>query len=176
MTSAAHPYTYTAHSQQPQAYRSIIDKVINSVRPDFEENGIEEAVLQALQQVRDMIRICKVRGSTKCSLLSIYLHYATISIIDLPGTPRLVHSIIGSASIWAFLPVFHSLPKHSSLMTYIISATHHIPIPMLPTLMRHTIVMGSKASHVSRFGLQLRPAHGCLPEDASSPRPARSQA
>ncbi|KAK9899143.1 TFIIA-domain-containing protein [Cystobasidium minutum MCA 4210] len=34
----------------PQTYRAIIDKVINSVRPDFEENGIEEAVLVALQQ------------------------------------------------------------------------------------------------------------------------------
>jgi len=34
----------------PQTYRSIIDKVINSVRPDFEENGVEDAVLVALQQ------------------------------------------------------------------------------------------------------------------------------
>lgn len=34
----------------PQTYRAIIDRVINSVRPDFEENGIEEAVLVALQQ------------------------------------------------------------------------------------------------------------------------------
>ena len=37
---------------QPQAYRSIIDKVVASVRPDFEENGIDENVLIALQQVR----------------------------------------------------------------------------------------------------------------------------
>lgn len=36
---------------QPQTYRQIIDKVIASVRPDFEENGIEENVLAALQQV-----------------------------------------------------------------------------------------------------------------------------
>lgn len=34
----------------PQTYRQIIDKVIASVRPDFEENGIEENVLAALQQ------------------------------------------------------------------------------------------------------------------------------
>lgn len=34
----------------PQTYRAIIDKVIQSVRPDFEENGVEEAVLQALQE------------------------------------------------------------------------------------------------------------------------------
>jgi len=34
----------------PQAYRSIIDKVVASVRPDFEENGIDENVLIALQQ------------------------------------------------------------------------------------------------------------------------------
>ena len=38
--------------RQPQAYRSIIDKVVASVRPDFEENGIDENVLIALQQVR----------------------------------------------------------------------------------------------------------------------------
>lgn len=44
---------------QPQTYRAIIDKVINSVRPDFEENGIEEAVLVALQQVRfSLILLC----------------------------------------------------------------------------------------------------------------------
>jgi hypothetical protein len=36
---------------QPQVYRTIIDKVIHSIRPDFEENGIEETVLEALQQV-----------------------------------------------------------------------------------------------------------------------------
>jgi len=34
----------------PQTYRAIIDKVINSVRADFEENGVEDAVLQALQE------------------------------------------------------------------------------------------------------------------------------
>lgn len=36
---------------QPPTYRAIIDKVIASVRPDFEDNGIEDAVLQALQEV-----------------------------------------------------------------------------------------------------------------------------
>lgn len=41
--------TGTLESKTP-TYRAIIDKVVNGVRPDFEENGIEEAVLVHLQQ------------------------------------------------------------------------------------------------------------------------------
>jgi transcription initiation factor TFIIA large subunit len=32
-------------------YQTIIDEVINSSRVDFEENGVEESVLEELRQV-----------------------------------------------------------------------------------------------------------------------------
>lgn len=36
---------------QPAVYRVIIDDVISSVQQDFEEYGLEEELLRALQQV-----------------------------------------------------------------------------------------------------------------------------
>jgi len=36
---------------QSQVYRGIIDDVINNVRQDFEEMGIEKEVLEELQRV-----------------------------------------------------------------------------------------------------------------------------
>lgn len=45
-------------SLQPQVYRTIIDDVIASVTPDFDEYGLDEEVLQILQAVRLANGIC----------------------------------------------------------------------------------------------------------------------
>jgi hypothetical protein len=42
---------YVLARPQSQVYRGIIDDVINNVRQDFEEMGIEKEVLEELQRV-----------------------------------------------------------------------------------------------------------------------------
>ncbi len=42
---------YVLAHPQSQVYRGIIDDVINNVRQDFEEMGIEKEVLEELQRV-----------------------------------------------------------------------------------------------------------------------------
>lgn len=44
---------------QPGVYRQIMDDVVNGVRPDFDEMGIDERVLDALQKVRF---VCSARS------------------------------------------------------------------------------------------------------------------
>lgn len=42
--------------QQSNVYRYVIDDVINQVRGDFEDMGIDEAVLQELQRVSGHVK------------------------------------------------------------------------------------------------------------------------
>jgi len=69
-------------------YRHVIDDVINQVRGDFEEMGIDDNVLNELQRVRNFQFICLYRltdrnvidqlftvmGNQGCTLTSCKLH------------------------------------------------------------------------------------------------------
>lgn len=51
MVDYTHPFTMS-NTNVGMVYDTIIQEVINSVRVDFEENGIEEGVLDELKKVR----------------------------------------------------------------------------------------------------------------------------
>lgn len=45
-------------------YQTIIDDVINSSRVDFEESGVDEAVLEELRKVSRALLLCHLDGAS----------------------------------------------------------------------------------------------------------------
>lgn len=56
----------------PAMYRAVIDDVVSTIRPAFDEMGEDEEVLALLQQVRRSSRLClTLPGPLTCAKLTI---------------------------------------------------------------------------------------------------------